>query len=83
MYIDDENPFTYVEGNGKGPKEWGHLNPLWKECGQGHSQSPIDLNQDDVIISHDLTPLKIHYKPAPAAVKNRGHDIEVHAYLSS
>ena len=40
---DYEVPFTYTEGTGKGPKEWGQIDPHWKACGNGKTQSPIDL----------------------------------------
>ncbi|KAJ4824641.1 hypothetical protein Tsubulata_020475 [Turnera subulata] len=74
---DDETPFTYVEGTGKGPKRWGHINPHWKKCDNGRMQSPIDLLDRRVQDFPNLGMLRRDYKPAPAAIKNRGHDIEV------
>ncbi|XP_015898085.2 alpha carbonic anhydrase 4-like isoform X2 [Ziziphus jujuba] len=75
--VDDESPFTYVEGSGKGPKEWGQLNPHWKVCNNGKLQSPIDLLDARVEVFPNLGKLKRDYKPAPAIVMNRGHDITV------
>ncbi|KAF5474181.1 hypothetical protein F2P56_006101 [Juglans regia] len=74
---DDEIPFTYVEGTGKGPKKWGEIDPHWKACGNGKMQSPIDLLDRRVQVFPSLGKIKRDYKPAPAVVKNRGHDITV------
>ena len=75
--IDDEIPFTYTEGTGKGPKKWGQIDPRWKACGNGKMQSPIDLLNRRVQVFPSLGKLKRDYQPAPAVVKNRGHDITV------
>ncbi|TYI10493.1 hypothetical protein E1A91_A09G130600v1 [Gossypium mustelinum] len=75
--VGNECPFTYSEGSGKGPKEWGHLNPDWKLCETGKLQSPIDLLTGKLQVQPNLGKLKRDYKPAPALVKNRGHDITV------
>lgn len=74
---DDEIPFSYVEGNGKGPKKWGNIDPHWRICSNGEMQSPIDLLNKRVQVFPDLGKLKRDYKPVPATVKNRGHDITV------
>ncbi|XP_056171353.1 alpha carbonic anhydrase 4-like [Syzygium oleosum] len=75
--VADETPFTYIEGTGKGPKEWGRIDPRWRECGTGKLQSPIDLLDERVQVFPNLGKLKRDYKPAPATVRNRGHDITV------
>ncbi|XVF75744.1 hypothetical protein PTKIN_Ptkin13bG0211700 [Pterospermum kingtungense] len=75
--VDNETPFTYTEGTGKGPNEWGHINPHWKLCDTGKLQSPIDLLSENVQVLPSLGKLKRDYKPASAVVKNRGHDITV------
>ncbi|CAI9099810.1 OLC1v1036689C3 [Oldenlandia corymbosa var. corymbosa] len=75
--VEDESHFTYKELNGKGPKNWGRLNSTWKACGNGKLQSPIDLLNERVQIFPTLGKLKRGYKPAPAILKNRGHDIAV------
>ncbi|KAK9289830.1 hypothetical protein L1049_007990 [Liquidambar formosana] len=74
---DDELPFSYVEGTGKGPKKWGNIDPHWQICSNGEMQSPIDLLNKRVQVFPDLGKLKRDYKPVPATVKNRGHDITV------
>ncbi|KAM1333111.1 hypothetical protein ACFX15_008721 [Malus domestica] len=73
--VGDETPFTYLEGTGKGPKKWGEIDPHWKVCDTGKLQSPIDLLDQRVQVFPHLGKLKRGYKPAPATVKNRGHDI--------
>ncbi|KAI4300821.1 hypothetical protein L6164_034155 [Bauhinia variegata] len=75
--VDDETPFTYKEGSGKGPKNWGHIDPKWKVCETGKLQSPIDLLNERVQVFPHLGKLKRNYKPAPASIVNRGHDIRV------
>ncbi|KDP26093.1 hypothetical protein JCGZ_21126 [Jatropha curcas] len=75
--VGDESPFTYDEDTGKGPKHWGNIEPEWQVCNNGKLQSPIDLLNKRVQTSSKLGKLHRCYKPAPASVKNRGHDIAV------
>ncbi|KAB1222377.1 Bifunctional monodehydroascorbate reductase and carbonic anhydrase nectarin-3 [Morella rubra] len=75
--VDDESEFTYTEGTGKGPKKWGQIEADWKACSNGKMQSPIDLLDRRVQVFPSLGKLKKDYKPAPAVVMNRGHDITV------
>ncbi|XP_059668386.1 alpha carbonic anhydrase 4-like [Cornus florida] len=75
--VDDEIPFTYVEGTGKGPGEWSQIDPHWQVCDNGAMQSPIDLLDQRVKVFPNLGKLKRDYKPAEATFKNRGHDITV------
>lgn len=73
----DESAFSYNEGNGNGPKEWGKLKADWKSCEEGKYQSPINIVEEDVQVLPKLGKLRRDYNPAPAIVKNRGHDILV------
>ncbi|KAJ7976736.1 Alpha carbonic anhydrase [Quillaja saponaria] len=75
--VDNETPFSYVEGSGTGPKSWGRIDPHWQACGKGKMQSPIDLLDKRVQVFPHLGKLRRGYKPAPATIKNRGHDIRV------
>ncbi|KAG8372011.1 hypothetical protein BUALT_Bualt12G0022300 [Buddleja alternifolia] len=75
--VEDESPFTYDDHTNKGPKNWVNLNPKWKACGNGKLQSPIDLTDDRVVLLPTLGHLRRTYKPAPAVIRNRGHDISV------
>lgn len=81
---EDESPFTYKRGTVKGPEKWGHVDPHWHVCEDGKLQSPIDLLHDQkrVQVSSKLGKLKRAYKPAPAVLRNRGHDISVKSLCS-
>jgi carbonic anhydrase len=72
---DAETQFSYIEGSGTGPEDWGQLDPDWIACGNGTMQSPIDIQQ--VQVSPTLGELQRHYKPAPAVLVNDGHYIAV------
>ncbi|KAK6151316.1 hypothetical protein DH2020_013951 [Rehmannia glutinosa] len=61
----------------KGPEQWGQLNPKWETCETGSHQSPIDLRDGKVEVLSQLGKLNRTYKPAPAVIRNRGHDIMV------
>ncbi|KAL8041391.1 hypothetical protein ABFX02_10G162500 [Erythranthe guttata] len=75
--LEDESPFTYAGKTEKGPNYWGSLNPKWEACKNGRLQSPIDLIDQRVVLLPKLGSLRRTYKPAPAVIKNRGHDITV------
>ncbi|CAN0890506.1 Alpha carbonic anhydrase 4 [Linum grandiflorum] len=77
MLADDESAFTYEERSGKGPRRWGEIDPHWQVCKNGSLQSPIDLLDTRVEVLSNLGKLNRDYKPAPASVKNRGHDVTV------
>lgn len=74
--------FTYDSGSKRGPADWGKLNPNWTVCGHGKLQSPVDLISDRVVVTGKLGTLRRSYKPAPAVVKNRGHDISVSNHIN-
>jgi carbonic anhydrase len=70
-------------GSDEGPASWGKLNPKFSACGDGKSQSPIDI---DRTVKADLPSLKAEFKPAQlkivhhehmADVINTGHSIQV------
>ncbi|KAL3833531.1 hypothetical protein ACJIZ3_008267 [Penstemon smallii] len=79
LEMEDESSFFYVVGAPNGPENWGKLNPSWRLCGTAQSQSPINLLQDKVVVlSRGSFPT--NYTPAPATIRNRGHDIRVRCY---
>jgi carbonic anhydrase len=70
-------------GSHGGPASWGELSPKFSACGDGKSQSPIDI---DRTVKADLPSLKAEFKPAQlkivhhehmADVINTGHSIQV------
>ncbi|XP_033142757.1 alpha carbonic anhydrase 4 [Brassica rapa] len=73
---DDETLFTYEQNPEKGPEGWSKINPHWKVCNNGKLQSPIDLTNARVSLIHDEA-WRREYKPAPAVIMNRGHDVMV------
>ncbi|CAN8295043.1 unnamed protein product [Cochlearia groenlandica] len=73
--VEDEKEFNYEKNGEKGPERWGTIKPEWALCGNGTMQSPIDLTDKRVLIDHYLGPLRSHYLPSNATIKNRGHDI--------
>ncbi|KAI4363980.1 hypothetical protein MLD38_020129 [Melastoma candidum] len=76
----EDPPFTYLESTGKGPSMWGLLNPEWAACSDGKLQSPIDLSRETARITPRLGKLEKDYKPAPAVIVSRDHDINVKWY---
>jgi len=67
----------------EGPSKWGTLSQKWTICGEGHSQSPIDIEKT---VKADLPALSAEFKPATmqiihhehmADVINTGHSIQV------
>ncbi|KAL8479730.1 hypothetical protein ACS0TY_026602 [Phlomoides rotata] len=71
---DDETSYSYVIGAPNGPYNWSNLNPNWTRCGTGRTQSPINIVNLTISSRGNLIR---RYRPAPAQIKNRGHDIEV------
>ncbi|XP_042479776.1 alpha carbonic anhydrase 4-like [Macadamia integrifolia] len=69
--------FGYLEGSDNGPDQRAKINPDWKVCGDGKMKSPIEILWTRVQVSSGLGKLVRDHKPAPAALKNRGHDIDV------
>jgi carbonic anhydrase len=60
-----------VEG---GPAQWGTLKPEYALCGNGMSQSPIDI---DKTIKAELDNIAFSYKETPLKIINNGHSIQV------
>jgi len=57
-----------------GPAEWGALSPEFATCKLGKHQSPIDIRAAKAA---DLPAITFHYQPAPLAVIDNGHTIQV------
>jgi carbonic anhydrase len=73
--------WSYEEA--EGPAKWATLSPKWAICGEGRSQSPIDIDKASKV---DLPRLKAEFKPASlkiihhdhvADVLNNGHTVQV------
>lgn len=67
-------PHWTYEGE-EGPAHWAELSPDFHACGDGHAQTPIDVNSryaetvglDDVLF---------HYHPVAGKVVNNGHTVQ-------
>ncbi|XP_048321168.1 alpha carbonic anhydrase 4 [Ziziphus jujuba] len=78
-YIEEsETEYSYIEATRRGPSKWGQLDPKWKACSNGRTQSPIDFVNGSLTFCPTSGELKKDYKPAPANLINRGHDISVY-----
>ncbi|XP_006664349.1 alpha carbonic anhydrase 7-like [Oryza brachyantha] len=67
--------FTYISGAIDGPENWGKLSPEYKLCGDGKSQSPIDISTQTVVPRSDLESLERTYAAGNATLINNGKDI--------
>ena len=57
-----------------GPEYWGQLNPEYAACGDGKTQSPIDV---DNVKEENLVNLAFNYNPSNVNIENNGHTVEV------
>lgn len=76
------SPHWSYEGE-TGPDHWGHLSNDWSECGQGQSQSPVDIDQT---VQAEVGHLGSTYQPASLKIIhhehmadgiNNGHTIQI------
>jgi carbonic anhydrase len=77
-----EDPHWSYEGEA-GPANWGTLSAKWSPCGEGKSQSPIDIDQT---MQAELPEMRANFKPAQlkiihhthiADAINNGHTVQV------
>jgi len=59
-----------------GPADWGKLEPQYRACSVGKTQSPIDIREDRVAAS-GLSPIEFDYRPSPLKLIDNGHTIQV------
>ncbi|KAL5206162.1 hypothetical protein ABZP36_034371 [Zizania latifolia] len=67
--------FSYIAGSKNGPENWGKLSPHYRLCGEGRSQSPIDINTNAIISRPELESLDRSYATVNATLINNGKDI--------
>lgn len=53
-----------------GPEFWGRLSPHFLLCGEGTSQSPINISKNDIQTANTLS---LHYEPAPLVIMDDGN----------
>lgn len=75
----EEGDFTFSYQNGtQNPSDWGRLHEEWKAClGEGHRQSPIDLDFSLGEVQNQFIGLKRSYNKSHITMINRGQDIMV------
>jgi len=59
-----------------GPAKWGTLEPEFRSCALGKSQSPIDI-RDDVAHKAQLPAVEFAYEPSALRIIDNGHTIQV------
>lgn len=59
-----------------GPSHWATLEQDFSTCGAGHSQSPIDIRDENVRKSN-LPSIEFHYQPSKLNIIDNGHTIQV------
>lgn len=64
----------------EGPEHWGELSPAYAMCGQGKSQSPIDIKE---VASADLKPIRFDYGSTVGEIVNNGHTIQANSVPGS
>ncbi len=57
-----------------GPENWASISEDYLVCGEGMSQSPIDITE---AVDVSLTGIEFEYEAVPMAIFNNGHTIEV------
>ena len=67
------DPHWSYEG-ADGPAKWETLSSKWTICGQGHSQSPIDIEKT---VKADLPKLRAEFKPENVAIVHHEHMADV------
>ncbi|KAJ9695092.1 hypothetical protein PVL29_010541 [Vitis rotundifolia] len=71
----EQVPFGYTGQTG--PANWGKLNPQFKECAAGKSQSPVDIITNETELNPNLKPLSRYYHPGKGTLLNNGFNVEV------
>jgi len=61
------------EGEGA-PFMWGSLKEEFATCGEGKSQSPIDISS---VVVTELPAIQVDYKDTPLEILNNGHAVQV------
>lgn len=71
----DQKPAEWGYSNALAPRYWADLDPRYALCGQGQSQSPINLNEKQAVNTQGLPSLDIAYREVPLRLKRTAHDL--------
>ncbi|KMS97059.1 hypothetical protein BVRB_7g179200 [Beta vulgaris subsp. vulgaris] len=75
--VEDESEFNYIQGDERGPENWGNIKPEWATCNTGRKQSPINLFAPFPETVPNFVRITRLYQPGQTTIKNRGHDIKL------
>jgi len=76
-------PAHWGYGEENGPAKWASLDPAYSECGQGHSQSPIDISApaaeslSEWDTEYGVTQIRIAHHQHVESIIDNGHTIQV------
>jgi carbonic anhydrase len=71
-----EQPHHWSYSGGGGPSHWAELDTKNAACGDGKSQSPVNIRTQDVRRT-PLPKLMFNYRPTPLHIIDNGHSVEV------
>lgn len=71
---DGDTQWAY--GGAANPTHWGELDSGFTQCEVGRDQSPINIEQSDVVAAN-ASNLRFNYQATPLDVVNNGHTIQV------
>jgi len=63
-----------------GPEHWGDLSLAYEKCGDGPSQSPIDIITTEVM---EMSDLAFNYQPDTLELIHNGHTVQVNHHADS
>jgi carbonic anhydrase len=75
--LGDDCPTKWSYSGATGPAFWGNLDPDWKLCSTGISQSPLDVNSL-ARRDNNLPPLAFGGSASTFKVKNTGNNLKVY-----
>ncbi|KAI0527342.1 hypothetical protein KFK09_002942 [Dendrobium nobile] len=81
LYINDasveQEEFSYKRGAWNGPEHWGDINKDWETCKTGRMQSPVAVDDKNIIVAQQPEDLQWSYYPKNAVMMNHGHAIVI------
>ncbi|MGW9530548.1 carbonic anhydrase [Paenibacillus terrae] len=66
-------------GGDEGPEHWGELEKDFAACGNGHEQSPVNIEHTRIKASQTQQPLQVHYINTKVSILNNGHTVQIKA----
>lgn len=75
--VANENEFSYDRTARNGPEHWGDVRKEWETCKIGRMQSPVAIQDKNVVFAPQSEELLWTYIPKDAVMKNLGHNIVI------